>query len=119
MFDRDSCTYTYLLADEATRDAVLIDPVDTLAPRDAALVGELGLHLTHALETHAHADHITGGYALKQLLPGVQTVISKASGACPRRQPATVRCWAHRAPPWNRHSYTADTRVGGLRTHAL
>ena len=48
LFDRDSCTYTYLLADATTREGVLIDPVDTLAGRDMQLVEELGLELKYA-----------------------------------------------------------------------
>ena len=52
LFDRESCTYTYLLADSATREAVLIDPVIELADRDAGLVRELGLNLKFVLNTH-------------------------------------------------------------------
>jgi len=52
LFDRESCTYTYLLADSATREAVLIDPVIELAERDAGLVRELGLNLKFVLNTH-------------------------------------------------------------------
>ena len=80
LFDRESCTYTYLLADEATHEGVLIDPVDKLAQRDADMAAELGIKVLYALETHAHADHITGGYNLRALIPDVKTVISKASG---------------------------------------
>ena len=48
MFDRDSCTYTYLLADADTKEAVLIDPVIDLAERDAELIKDLGLNLLYA-----------------------------------------------------------------------
>ena len=48
LFDRDSCTYTYLLADADTREAVLIDPVIDLAERDAELIKDLGLNLLYA-----------------------------------------------------------------------
>ena len=48
LFDRDSCTYTYLLADVDTKEAVLIDPVIDLAERDAELVKDLGLNLLYA-----------------------------------------------------------------------
>src|SRR5436190_2076195 len=80
LFDTQSSTYTYLLADSLTREAVLIDPVFEHAPRDAALIGELGLKLLYTLETHVHADHVTGGSLLKRRL-GSKLAISKASGA--------------------------------------
>lgn len=51
------------------------------APRDATLIKELGFHLKFALNTHCHADHITGTGYLKQLLPGVLSVIGKHAGA--------------------------------------
>merc|ERR1711988_234051 len=81
LFDRDSCTYTYLLADSDTKEAILIDPVIDLAERDAAICKDLGLKLLFAINTHMHADHITGTGLLKKLVPGVQSVISKAAGA--------------------------------------
>jgi len=80
LFDPQSSTYTYLLADEATREALLIDPVFELARRDAALIDELGLKLKWTLETHVHADHVTGAWLLREKL-GSRIAISKASGA--------------------------------------
>src|SRR5215218_6017516 len=65
LFDPQSSTYTYLLADATTREAVLIDPVFEHARRDAALIQELGLELGFTLETHVHADHITAASLLK------------------------------------------------------
>ncbi|XP_069496955.1 persulfide dioxygenase ETHE1, mitochondrial [Ambystoma mexicanum] len=81
LFEPVSSTYTYLLADQATKEAVLIDPVLETAKRDAKLVRELGLNLVYAANTHCHADHITGTGLLKRLLPGCTSVISKDSGA--------------------------------------
>merc|ERR1712002_1138939 len=81
LFDRESCTYTYLLADTASKEAVLIDPVIELSERDASLVKELGLNLKYVVNTHVHADHITGTGRLKKLLPGVKSIISSNSGA--------------------------------------
>ncbi|KAJ1132824.1 hypothetical protein NDU88_011125 [Pleurodeles waltl] len=81
LFEPVSATYTYLLADQATREAVLIDPVLEKAPRDAKLVQDLGLNLLYAANTHCHADHITGTGLLKRMLPGCKSVISKDSGA--------------------------------------
>ena len=80
LFDQQSSTYTYLLADEASRAAVLIDPVFEQARRDAALVEELGLKLQWTLETHIHADHVTGAWMLKQHL-GSRIAVPGASGA--------------------------------------
>src|SRR4029079_12092879 len=80
LFDQQSSTYTYLLADSLTREAVLIDPVFEHARRDAALMGECVLRLLYTLETHVHADHVTGASLLRQRL-GSRIVLSKASGA--------------------------------------
>ncbi len=60
LFDHESYTYTYLLADEVSREAVLIDPVDKDVPLYLRLLEELGLKLIAALDTHVHADHVTG-----------------------------------------------------------
>lgn len=66
LFDRETCTYTYLLADEQTREAVLIDPVLEQFARDRQLIDELGLKLSVVIETHVHADHVTGGGLLRE-----------------------------------------------------
>jgi sulfur dioxygenase len=68
LFDPQSSTYSYLLADPASREAVLIDPVFEQVRRDAALIGELGLTLAWTLETHIHADHVTGAWLLRERL---------------------------------------------------
>lgn len=67
LFDEDSWTYTYLIADEESRKAVIIDPVLEQISRDELLIEQLGLTLKYALDTHVHADHITasGTLALK------------------------------------------------------
>ncbi|KAI4333414.1 hypothetical protein L6164_018234 [Bauhinia variegata] len=83
LFEKESSTYTYLLADVSHPDkpALLIDPVDTTVDRDLSLVKQLGLKLIYAINTHVHADHVTGTGLLKDKVPGVKSVISKASGA--------------------------------------
>src|SRR5690348_5021660 len=80
LFEPQSSTYTYLLADQDSREAVMIDPVFEEAPRDAALVRELGLKLLCTLETHVHADHVTAAWVLKQRL-GSRIAIADNSGA--------------------------------------
>ena len=59
LFDPESCTFTYLLIDEATRQATLIDPVDAQLDRDLAAIKEHDVRLAWVVETHEHADHIT------------------------------------------------------------
>lgn len=78
LFDAASSTYTYVLFDENTRQALIIDPVDDLLDRDLQVLREYGLTLRWALETHAHADHITSAALLAEHT-GAQTV---APAAC-------------------------------------
>ena len=79
LFDPQSSTYSYLLADGDTSEAVLIDSVFEQAPRDSALVRELGLKLQFTLETHVHADHVTGAATLRSHL-GSRIALGAASG---------------------------------------
>jgi sulfur dioxygenase len=80
LFDPQSSTYSYLLGDQGSRQAVLIDPVFEQVRRDAALIQELGLTLVATLDTHVHADHVTGAWLLKRQL-GSHILASAASGA--------------------------------------
>ena len=66
LFDPASSTYTYLVADPESREAVIIDPVFEQFSRDAALIGELGFRLIATLDTHCHADHVTGAWLFRQ-----------------------------------------------------
>jgi len=79
LFDQDTWTYTYLLADPNTREAILIDPVLEQVERDTKLLSELGLTLLYTLDTHVHADHVTGSGQLRERL-GSQSVVSAAAG---------------------------------------
>jgi len=82
LFDTSgSSTYTYLLGDPKSKDAVLIDPVLEMCDRDLQVVDDLGLTLKYVVNTHCHADHVTGSGSIKKLRPGVQSVISARSGA--------------------------------------
>lgn len=66
LFDAASSTYTYVLFDENTRDALIIDPVDDQVERDLAALRQYGLKLVWTVETHAHADHITSAAQLAE-----------------------------------------------------
>lgn len=81
LFDQETGTYTYLIADEASKAAVLIDSVKEQAERDAKLIQELGLTLKYFLETHIHADHVTAVSDLKKVFPEAQSVVSAKGGA--------------------------------------
>lgn len=79
LFDPASSTYTYIVFDETTRDAVIIDPVDEQVERDLALLRQYGLKLLWTVETHAHADHITSAGLLAEHT-GAQTAAPQACG---------------------------------------
>jgi sulfur dioxygenase len=80
LYDAASSTYTYLIGDVASGDAVIVDPVREQVERDLKLVAELGWRLRYVLETHVHADHITGGGLIAQRT-GARLAISARSGA--------------------------------------
>lgn len=81
LFDDESSTFTYLIWDEKSKDGILVDPVDIQVDRDLKAAAELGVNLVFGINTHAHADHITGTYLLKQKVSGLKSIISEASGA--------------------------------------
>ena len=82
LFDDDTSTYTYLLADEDSHEAVIIDPVLEGVDAYLALLHELGLTLAYALDTHVHADHVTGAGVLRRKT-GCHTGLSVHAGvAC-------------------------------------
>lgn len=82
LFEPESSTYTYIIADKKTKEAAIIDPVLETVDRDIKLIEELGLKLIYALDTHIHADHITGAGELRNRL-GVKTAVSSdADVAC-------------------------------------
>lgn len=81
LFDRESSTYTYLLADEVTHEAVLIDAVLEQVDRDVELLRELELDLRYVLDTHVHADHVTGAGRLRERT-GAKTVGGRGGAPC-------------------------------------
>ena len=80
LFDSESSTYTYLLADLELKEAILVDPVLEQVERDRKLLQELELSLSYCLETHIHADHITGADKLRELT-GCLTMVPKSTKA--------------------------------------
>ena len=68
LYEPLSSTYTYLLGDEESGQAILIDPVIASMERDLAEVHRLGLKLAYTLETHIHADHITAALEMKRAI---------------------------------------------------
>ncbi|OBS09519.1 MBL fold metallo-hydrolase [Acidihalobacter prosperus] len=79
LFDDDSSTLSYLIADEVSREALIIDPVLGQVARDLALIRECGLTLRHVVETHVHADHVTGAARLREAT-GASVVVGAAAG---------------------------------------
>ena len=88
-YDARTNTLSYLVHDEATRDALVIDPVldyepvgsrvfEESAATIAARIRALDLRLGLLLETHAHADHLSGSQTLKRWFPGVPVAIGAA-----------------------------------------
>ncbi|MCB0272026.1 MAG: MBL fold metallo-hydrolase [Bdellovibrionales bacterium] len=88
-FDKDTWTLTYVVYDLETKDAIVIDPVLNYEPNGStywydaveevlSFISKEGLHLHYSIDTHAHADHITGTEEIKNRLPHVQSVIGKS-----------------------------------------
>lgn len=77
LFENETSTYTYILGDPASKEAIIIDPVVEMVDRDLGLVEELGLTLKYVLDTHVHADHITGSGEIRKRT-GAKIAISEA-----------------------------------------
>lgn len=80
LFDEATWTYTYLIADPVSKEAVLIDPVNTQIDVYLEMLEKDNFKLKFSLETHVHADHITASGLLRQKL-GAQTAVSSLCGA--------------------------------------
>ena len=80
LFDPGSSTYTYLLGDREDGQAVIVDPVREQAQRDLDLILALRLDLQWIVESHVHADHVTGALALKEAT-GARSAVSQHCGA--------------------------------------
>jgi sulfur dioxygenase len=98
LFDPETSSYSYLLADEQTREAVLIDSVREQVERDVELIAELELRLLAALETHVHADHVTGAGLLRDRL-GCRIVVGARAGVLTADERVVEGDWI----PFGRH----------------
>ncbi|MCP4911724.1 MAG: MBL fold metallo-hydrolase [Oligoflexia bacterium] len=87
-YDPATFTLTYIVFDEQTKDAIVIDPVMDYNPKTeettndsveklAKFIDDNGLKLSNILETHAHADHLTGAKTLKKLYPEAKVAIGE------------------------------------------
>ncbi len=101
LFDAASSTYTYLLADADSRDAVLIDPVLEHTDSYLRLLAELELQLVLALDTHVHADHITALGRLRERTGAVTGMSDRAQSDCVSRRLADGE-----RLPFGRHALT-------------
>lgn len=79
LFEPTASAYTYLIGCDDTDEAALVDPVLETVERDLALIDELGLTLKYAIETHLHADHVTGASLLRERT-GCQVAFPEQSG---------------------------------------
>ena len=79
LLDQDTWTFTYLLWDLDNREGIIIDPVREQFERDLCLVGELGVRMVYALDTHVHADHVTSLGMLREEM-GLPTAAGEPSG---------------------------------------
>ncbi len=82
LFETQTSTYTYIIADKKTNEAAIIDPVIETVERDLKLIKELGLKLIYILDTHIHADHITGAGEIRKLTNAKTAVSAEAKIPC-------------------------------------
>lgn len=82
MFEHESSTYTYLIADPLTKEAAIIDSVIETVERDLKLIEELELKLIYILDTHIHADHITGAGEIRNRTNAKTCVSARANVNC-------------------------------------
>jgi len=82
LFDVDSSTYTYLIADETTREALLIDAVKSRLNMYLQLLRELDVKLIKAIDTHVHADHVTALGDLRDATGCITLMGEQSSASC-------------------------------------
>ena len=82
LFDSETSTFTYLLWNEASKEAVIIDSVREQFERDSVLISELGLTLKYALETHVHANHITASGLFREQFGAIVALHENSHAHC-------------------------------------
>lgn len=111
LFEPQSSTYTYLVACEESGEAALIDPVLETAERDLEVLDELGLSLRLTIETHIHADHVTGASRLRERT-GCRCAVPEKSGArhvdVPVREGEPLRFGSIELQPLSTPGHTDD-----------
>jgi len=111
LFEPESSTYTYLIGCDQTREAALIDPVLETVDRDLRLLEELGLILKYTVETHVHADHVTGAASLRRAT-GSKAAVPALSGAehadLAVREGEAIEVGELRLQPLHTPGHTAD-----------
>ena len=111
LFEPLSSAYTYLIACDDSGEALLIDPVLETVERDLQLIGELGLALRYTIETHIHADHVTGASRLRELT-GCKCALPEKSGGervdVPVREGEPLRCGGLHLQPLYTPGHTDD-----------
>jgi glyoxylase-like metal-dependent hydrolase (beta-lactamase superfamily II) len=111
LFEPQSSAYTYLVACDENCEAALIDPVLETVERDLRLIEELGLTLRYTIETHIHADHVTGASRLRERT-GCKCALPEKSGAAqvdvPVREGEPIRIGALDIEPLYTPGHTDD-----------
>jgi len=82
LFDHETWTYTYLLINEKSKEAAIIDSVKGQFERDARFIQSLGVTLKYSLETHVHADHITASGRMREIFNAETAVHKNSSASC-------------------------------------
>jgi len=86
LFERESSTYTYLIASRSGGEALLIDPVKEEVPKYVQLIEELDLQLLFAVDTHVHADHVTALGDLRGLTSCTTIMGEQSKAECVSRR---------------------------------
>lgn len=83
LFEKDTSTFTYILGDADSKEAIIIDPVMEMVQRDLQLLSDLDLNLKYIFDTHVHADHITASGELRKRTGAKIGISSAYDMACP------------------------------------